>query len=70
MDKEVMVVDDDPSIRDTVEIVLNTKGYSVCIAEGGRECLDKLRNGFRGLILMDVMMPKLDGWDTISMIEA
>ncbi|MCP4294555.1 MAG: response regulator, partial [Proteobacteria bacterium] len=36
--------------------------------ESGRECLDRLRNGFRGVILMDVMMPELDGWDTIAVI--
>jgi len=69
MDKQVMVVDDDPSIRPTVEIVLNTKGHSICVVESGEKCLDKLREGFRGLILMDVMMPEMDGWDTISAIE-
>ena len=69
MDKQVMVVDDDPSIRATVEIVLNTKGHSICVVESGEKCLDKLREGFRGLILMDVMMPEMDGWDTISAIE-
>ncbi len=69
MDKQVMVVDDDPSIRATIEIVLNTKGYSICVVESGAKCLDKLREGFRGLILMDIMMPEMDGWDTISAIE-
>lgn len=69
MDKQVMVVDDDPSIRATVEIVLNTKGHSICVVESGEKCLDKLREGFRGLILMDIMMPEMDGWDTISAIE-
>ncbi len=69
MDKQIMVVDDDPSIRATVEIVLNTKGHSIYVAESGEKCLDKLREGFRGLILMDIMMPKMDGWDTISAIE-
>ncbi len=68
MDKQIMVVDDDPSIRTTVEIILNTKGYSIHVVESGRECLDKLRNGFNGLIFMDVMMPELDGWDTIAAI--
>ncbi|GAX61100.1 response regulator receiver protein [Candidatus Scalindua japonica] len=69
MKKQIMVVDDDPSIRSTVEIILNTKGYSICTVESGERCLDKLREGFRGLILMDIMMPKMDGWDTISIIE-
>ncbi len=69
MDKQIMIVDDDPSIRATVEIVLSDSGYSVCVAESGKEGLEKLRNGFRGLILMDIMMPEMDGWDTISAIE-
>jgi CheY-like chemotaxis protein len=69
MDKQIMIVDDDPSIRETVEIVLSAGGYSVCVAESGKECLEKLKNGFRGLILMDIMMPEMDGWDTISAIE-
>ncbi len=69
MDKQIMIVDDDPSIRDTVEIVLNAGGYPVCVVENGRKCLEKLREGFRGLILMDVMMPEMDGWDTIAAIE-
>jgi DNA-binding response OmpR family regulator len=64
-----MIVDDDPSIRATVEIVLSDSGYSVCVAESGKKGLEKLRNGFRGLILMDIMMPEMDGWDTISAIE-
>ncbi len=69
MDKQIMIVDDDPSIRATVEIVLNTKGYSICVVESGKRCLDKLREGFSGLILMDVMMPEMNGWDTIKSIE-
>jgi len=69
MNKEIMVVDDDPSIRSTVDIILKTSGYSICAVESGQGCLDKLREGFRGLILMDVMMPKMDGWDTIAAIE-
>jgi CheY-like chemotaxis protein len=69
MDKQIMIVDDDPSIRSTIEIILNTKGYSICVVESGKMCLEKLREGFRGLILMDIMMPEMDGWDTISAIE-
>lgn len=68
MNKRVMIVDDDPSILETVEIILDTGGYSIYTAESGKECLDKLRKDFKGLILMDIMMPKMDGWDTIAAI--
>jgi CheY-like chemotaxis protein len=37
-------------------------------AENGNECLEILEKGFSGLILMDVVMPKMDGWDTIEEI--
>ena len=70
MDKKIiMVVDDDPSIRSTVDIILRTKGYSICAVESGERCLNRLREGFSGLILMDIMMPEMDGWDTITAIE-
>jgi DNA-binding response OmpR family regulator len=69
MNDQIMIVDDDPSIRETVEIILSAFGYSVCVAENGRVCLEKLKNEFKGLILMDVMMPEMDGWNTIVEIE-
>lgn len=69
MDKQIMVVDDDPSILETVMLVLEDNGYSVCAARSGKACLDILRKGFKGLILMDIMMPEMDGWDTIATIE-
>ncbi len=69
MNEQVMIVDDDPSIRETVEIILGAFGYSLCVTESGKECLEKLREGFKGLILMDIMMPEMDGWDTIAAIK-
>lgn len=65
-----MIVDDDPSIRETVSILLGLHGYQVIPAPTGRECLDRLRAGFQGVILMDIMMPELDGWATIRAIAA
>jgi len=64
-----MIVDDDPSIQETVKIILDANGYPISIAKSGRECIDMLRDGFRGLLFMDVMMPEMDGWDTIAAIE-
>lgn len=66
--KKVLVVDDDESILQTVDIILNRGGYSVTLAAGGQECLGELRAGFKGLILMDIMMPRMDGWETIAAI--
>lgn len=60
-----MIVDDDPAIRKTVEIILHLGGYQVAKAASGQDCLALLREGFRGVILMDIMMPELNGWQTI-----
>jgi DNA-binding response OmpR family regulator len=68
--KHVMIVDDDLAILQTVGMVLRRKGYQVTTASGGFACLEELRKGFRGVVLMDIMMPDLDGWATIREIVA
>ena len=65
---QILIVDDDPMIQKTVEIMLEEMGYEIISANGGNECLDALHKGFRGLVLMDVMMPAMDGWKTIVQI--
>lgn len=64
----VMIVDDDAHVRIAVKTILSEAGFSVVYAESGMACLDVLRNGFSGVILLDIMMPEMDGWDTIAAI--
>jgi CheY-like chemotaxis protein len=66
----VMIVDDNKMIRESVKILLQSEGVEITAAEGGAECLRCLEEGFRGIILMDIMMPVMDGWDTIREIVA
>lgn len=66
----VMVVDDITDVHVAVSRVLQRAGYAVTCASDGEECLAHLRNGFRGLILMDIQMPSLDGWETIRKMVA
>ncbi|HBA72728.1 MAG: histidine kinase [Geobacteraceae bacterium GWC2_55_20] len=68
MDSRIMIVDDEDMIREAVEILLETEGMDIVTAAGGEECLGHLKAGFRGVILMDIMMPGMDGWDTIREI--
>lgn len=70
MNTRVMIVDDNEFIRESVEILFQSEDIPIAIAEGGKECLDQLEAGFKGIILMDVMMPDMDGWDTIREIVA
>ena len=69
MSNAVMVVDDDVSVLFTVQTVLETEGFDVKAVLGGGDCLRELRQGWRGLIFMDIMMPQMDGWDTIQAIH-
>ncbi|MDQ6419485.1 response regulator transcription factor [Paenibacillus sp. LHD-117] len=57
----VLVVDDDKEIRDAIEIYLKHEGLSVLQAKDGLEALEKLESGPVHLVVLDVMMPKLDG---------
>lgn len=57
MGKTIMVVDDEPDIRDTVKTVLEQNGYAVITAVNGDDCLKKLQESKPDLILMDIMMP-------------
>ena len=68
MDAKVMLVDDEEMIRESVKVFFQSEGVGILTAASGDECLDHLEDGFRGVILMDVMMPDMDGWDTIRKI--
>ena len=68
MDAKVMLVDDDKMILEAVELFFKSEGIRILTAASGQKCLDLLAEGFRGVILMDVMMPEMDGWDTIRKI--
>lgn len=69
-DVQVMLVDDEELIRDAVSFYFQAKGLDILTVPGGEECLSQLEGGFRGVILMDVMMPRMDGWRTIrEMVE-
>ncbi len=67
-EKSVLIVDDDLHIRLAVLTLLNDAGINVLTAESCDECLKSIQNGFSGLVLMDIMMPEKDGWDTIREI--
>ena len=65
----ILVVDDDKEIVESIEIFLKNEGYNVYKAYNGMEALDVLVNNDVHLILMDIMMPKLDGWSVLRQIR-
>jgi CheY-like chemotaxis protein len=68
MMKKVMIVDDEPDILLSLKTVFERQNYEVVTVSNGAECLDEIERGFRGVILMDLMMPVMDGWTTINEI--
>ena len=68
MSNRIMIVDDNEYVRASVEIICESVELGLTCAASGPECLDQLESGFRGVILMDIMMPDMDGWDTIREI--
>jgi len=66
---KVMVVDDEPDIVDLLLLMLDGTGYDVITASGGNDCLEKLKQGVPDLILLDLIMPDLDGWEVLNRIR-
>jgi CheY-like chemotaxis protein len=65
-DLPVLVVDDDPVVRDLLRRQLEAEGYRVSEAADGRAALARLREGVPGVVLLDLMMPEMDGFELIE----
>ncbi len=68
MKEKIMVVDDEPDVLESLKLVLEHEKYDVVTATNGIECLSEIEKGFKGIILLDLMMPQMDGWETIKEI--
>ncbi|HXL90508.1 MAG TPA: response regulator [Streptosporangiaceae bacterium] len=60
----VLVVDDDEVIRQLIAVNLQLEGFDVSTAVDGQDCLDRVVEIDPAVITLDVMMPRLDGWET------
>lgn len=65
----IMVVDDDEDMRRLVKRVLEEKGATVIEARNGEECLEKLKELKPNIILLDVVMPGISGWDVLRKVK-
>ena len=68
-DPSILVVDDDPDILQTLALCLSTEGYRILVASNGREALDVLEKEKPSVILLDLMMPVMDGWQFVAALE-
>jgi DNA-binding response OmpR family regulator len=67
--KKIMVVDNEPDIVDLTRTVLELGGYEVITAYSGEECLRQLEKEKVDLVLLDIMMPGMSGWDVFNRIN-
>lgn len=66
---KILVVDDSATIRRSAETMLTTAGFEVVTAENGFEALSKVARHAPDLIFVDIMMPRLDGYQTCAIIK-
>jgi two-component system, OmpR family, response regulator VicR len=70
MSRRVVYIEDEQEMIDLVRLILGRKGYDVIGANGGRAGLDLVRQTHPDLVLLDLMMPDLDGWDVYQQMKA
>ena len=70
MTKKVLIADDEPNIVISLEFLLRREGFEVLIAVDGEEALAKARAERPDLVLLDVMMPKMNGFDVCQALRA
>jgi DNA-binding response OmpR family regulator len=68
--KKLAYIEDEAEMIDLVRLILGRRGYTVIGATGGREGLELVRKETPDLVLLDLMMPDMDGWDVYHQIKS
>jgi len=66
----VVCVEDEPEMIDLIRLILGRKGFEVVGANGGKEALGIVRDENPDLVLLDLMMPDMDGWEVYQQLKA
>jgi len=69
INKKVLAIDDEPDTLELVQLILEDAGFEAVLASSGFEALDILETVKPGLVLLDIMMPDMDGWEVFRKIK-
>jgi DNA-binding response OmpR family regulator len=69
-DKRIVCVEDEAEMIDLIRLILSRRGFEVIGADGGKMGLEVIREQKPDLILLDLMMPDMDGWEVYQQIKA
>jgi CheY-like chemotaxis protein len=67
---KILVVDDEPTIVRLMEFILARQGHEMIVAVNGEEALEKIRSQQPDLVLLDIMMPRIDGYEVAQRLRA
>ncbi|MHB2025816.1 MAG: response regulator transcription factor [Elusimicrobiota bacterium] len=70
MTAKILIVDDEPAIAENLQALLSAKGYETYCAADGSEAIVKARKEKPDIILLDVILPKMDGFDVCRLLKA
>ncbi len=70
MAKKILIADDEQNIVISLEFLMKREGFTVCIAADGQEAIDKVRSETPDLVLLDIMMPRKNGYEVCKEIRS
>ena len=68
--KYILCIEDEPEMIDLIRLILSRRGFEVVGAAGGEEGLEKARQKPPDMVLLDLMMPDMDGWEVYQQLKA
>ena len=68
--KNILCIEDEPEMIDLIRLILGRRGFKVSGATGGRAGLQAIREELPDLVLLDLMMPDMDGWEVYQQMKA
>jgi two-component system, OmpR family, response regulator VicR len=68
--RHILCIEDDTEMTDLIRLILSRKGFEISVASGGQAGIRKVREEMPDLVLLDLMMPDMDGWEVYQQMKA